>query len=114
MAQLDYGNLLINGTVIAYEGPVKIEKGTKTRKFYPQVNGSKVITTDISTNMSKITINVRVTPSSNAQFDTYFNNGDNNTITFRDQNFVACAMEMLPEREDLGTVDYVFMGDPAI
>ena len=114
MAIQDYGDLLINGTVIAYEGAVKIEKGTKTRSFNPQVNGQKVITSDISTNMSKITINVRVTPENDSDFDSFYDNGDNNTITFRDQNFTACAMEVLPEREDLATVDYVFMGDPAI
>lgn len=114
MAIQDYGDLLINGTVIAYEGAVKIEKGSKTRNFHPQINGQKIITTDISTNKSKITVTVRVTPESNENFDTYYNNGDNNSITFRDQNFTACAMEMLPEREDLATVDYVFYGDPAI
>lgn len=114
MAILDYGNLSINGTVISYEGAVKIEAGTKKRIVNPQVNGGKIITTDISTNVSKITVKVRVTPASNAQFDTFFNNGDNNTISFRDQNFSACLLEILPEREDLSTVDYVFLGDPAI
>ena len=114
MAILDYGNLSINGTVISYEGAVKIEAGSKKRIVNPQVNGGKIITTDISTNVSKITVKVRVTPQSNAQFDAFFNNGDNNTISFRDQNFSACLLEMLPEREDLSTVDYVFLGDPAI
>ena len=114
MAILDYGNLSINGTVISYEGAVKIEAGTKKRIVNPQVNGGKIITTDISTNVSKITVKVRVTPQSNAQFDAFFNNGDNNTISFRDQNFSACLLEIIPEREDLSTVDYVFLGDPAI
>jgi hypothetical protein len=114
MAILDYGNLSINGTVISYEGAVKIEAGTKKRVVNPQVNGGKIITTDISTNVSKITVKVRVTPQSNAQFDAFFNNGDNNTISFRDQNFSACLLEIIPEREDLSTVDYVFLGDPAI
>lgn len=114
MAILDYGDLSINGTVISYEGAVKIEYGSKKRVVNPQVNGSKIITTDISTNMSKITIPVRVNPSSNKQFDTFYNNGDNNTISFRDKNFSACVMEVLPEREDLAVVEYVFLGDPAI
>lgn len=114
MAILDYGDLSINGTVISYEGAVKIEAGSKKRVVNPQVNGSKIITTDITTNMSKITIPVRVSPSSNTQFDAFYNNGDNNTISFRDQNFSACVMEMLPEREDMAVVEYVFFGDPAI
>jgi len=114
MAILDYGNLSINGTVISYEGAVKIEAGSKKRIVNPQINGGKIITTDITTNVSKITVKVRVTPESNAQFDAFFNNGDNNTIAFRDQNFSGCLLEMLPEREDLSTVDYVFLGDPAI
>jgi hypothetical protein len=114
MAILEYGNLSINGTVISYEGAVKIEAGSKKRIANPQVNGSKIITTDITTNVSKITVKVRVTPESNDQFDAFFNNGDNNTIAFRDKNFSACFLEIIPEREDLSTVDYVFFGDPAI
>ena len=110
----DYGDLLINGTVIAYEGAVKIKKGTKKRNIFPQVNGAKIVTTDISENRSMITVNIRVTPESDADFDALYNNGDNNTITFRDQNFTACTMEDLPEREDLATADYIFYGDPAI
>ena len=66
MAILDYGNLSINGTVISYEGAVKIEPGTKKRIVSPQVNGGKIITTDISTNVSKITVKVRVTTESNS------------------------------------------------
>ena len=111
---INYGDLQINGTTVAYEGPVKVEKGSITRKVNPQVNGAKIITSDISTNLSKITINIRVTPESNDQFDGYFNNADNNTISFRDSNFTGCLIEVIPEREDQGTVDYVFMGDPAI
>lgn len=114
MAILDYGDLSINGNVIAYEGAVKIEAGTKTRNVHPQVNGAKIITTDISTNKSKITVTVRVTPDSDELFDGFYNNGDNNTITFRQKNFTACVIEVLPEREDLSTVDYMFSGDPAI
>lgn len=114
MAILDYGNLSINGVVIAYEGAVKIEAGSKKRIVSPQFNGSKIITTDISTNVSKITVSVRVSPESNKQFDAFYNNGDNNTISFRDQNFSGCVMEMLPEREDLAVVSYTFIGDPAI
>lgn len=114
MAILDYGDLLINGTVISYEGTVKVEAGSKKRVINPQVNGSKVITTDISTNFSKITVPVRVSTASNKQFDGFYNNGDNNTISFRDQNFTSCVLEMIPEREDLAIVNYVFFGDPAL
>ncbi len=114
MAILDYGILSINGTVISYEGAVKIEAGSKKRIVNPQVNGGKIITTDITTNVSKITVKVRVTPESNDQFDAFYDNGDNNTISFRDKNFSGCVIEILPEREDLSTVDYIFFGDPAI
>lgn len=114
MAILNYGDLSINGTVISYEGAVKIEPGSKKRVVNPQVNGSKIITSDISTNMSKITIPIRVSPASNDQFDALYNNGDNNTIAFRDKNFTACVIEMLPEREDMAVVEYIFYGDPAV
>jgi hypothetical protein len=114
MAIQDYGDLLINGTVIAYEGAVKVKKGAKKRTTHPQINGKKIVVNDISENFSMITVNIRVTPESDADFDAFYNNGDNNTITFRDQNFTACTLQEPPEREDLSTVDYVFEGDPAI
>lgn len=114
MAILTQGNLSINGTAIAYEGKIKIEAGSPKRVFNPQYNGQKIITSDISSNLSKITIPVRATPENNKQFDSFYQNGDNNTIAFRDQNFSACALEMIPEREDLEIVEYVFYGDPAL
>jgi hypothetical protein len=114
MAILDYGDLVINGNAVSYEGAVKIEAGSKKRIVNPQVNGSKIITNDISTNYSKITITVRVSPATNDKFDAYYQNGDNNTISYRDKNFTACCLEMIPEREDLATVDYIFYGDPAL
>ncbi len=114
MTILDYGNLLINGTVIKYDGKVKVEKGTRTRVPNPQVNGEVIYTTDISTERSKITVPVRVSPESNDQFNDLYSNGDNNTITFRDSNFSKCAMEVLPEREDQEVVEYVFFGNPEI
>lgn len=112
MAIINQGNLLINGKVIAYEGNVKIEKGTSTRVANPQVNGQVIYTSDISSNRSKITVTVRNTAESKVDFDGFYDNGDNNTITFIDDNFVKCTMEMVPEREDTATTDYVFFGNP--
>jgi hypothetical protein len=114
MAQLDYGNLSINGTVVAYDGRVKIEKGTRTRTPNPQVNGEIIYTTDITTERAKVTVPIRVSPTSNEQFDTFYDNGDNNTISFRDQNFTKATMEVLPEREDQEVVEYVFYANPAV
>jgi hypothetical protein len=114
MAIIKQGDLSINGTVIAYEGNVKIEKGSETRVANPQVNGEIIFTSDISTKRSKVTVTIRVTSESNDTFDGFFANGDNNTITFNDQNFTKCTMEMIPEREDTATVDYVFLGNPQI
>jgi hypothetical protein len=114
MASLDYGDLLINGTVIAYDGKVKIEKGTKTRVPNPQINGEVIYTTDISTQRSKITVPIRVSPASNEQFDAFYANDDNNTISFRDSNFSKCVMEVIPEREDQEVVEYVFFGNPEV
>lgn len=114
MAILDYGDLLINGTVIKYDGKVKIEKGSITRVPNPQINGQVIYTTDLASNRSKITVPIRVSPTSNEDFDNLYANGDNNTISFRDQNFSNCAMEMIPEREDQAVVEYVFFGNPAV
>jgi hypothetical protein len=114
MAIQDYGDLTINGNVVTYEGRVKIEAGSRTRVVNPQVDGSQIITTDISTNKSKITVPIRVTPETNKTFDALYDNGDNNIITFRDRNFTRCVMEVKPEREDLEIVEYVFMGNPEV
>jgi hypothetical protein len=114
MAIIDYGDLTINGNVVKYDGKVKIESGTRTRVSNPQVNGDVVITTDISTERSKVTVPIRVTPDSNKTFDALYNNGDNNVMTFRDKNFSRCFMEMLPEREDTEIVEYVFFGNPEV
>jgi hypothetical protein len=114
MAQLDYGNLSINGTVVAYDGRVKIEKGTRTRTPNPQVNGEIIYTTDITTERAKVTVPIRVSPTSNEQFDTFYDNDDNNTISFRDENFTKATMEVLPEREDQEVVEYVFYANPAV
>ncbi len=114
MSVLNLGDLSINGEPISYEGQVDIQPGSKKRSFHPQSNGQKIITSDFSTNMSKITVTVRCTPDFNDLFDTFFRNEDNNTIVFRDKSFVACGMEELPSRKDLQTVDYVFFGDPAV
>lgn len=114
MAILEYGDLEINGSVVSYESPVKIQQGSVTRNFYPQVNGEIVITNDISTNFSTITVNVRNTPENVEQFREYLNNGDNNTIKFRDQSYNRCTLIVLPEEQDLETVDYVFQGNPRV
>lgn len=114
MSTLNLGDLSINGEPISYEGQVSIQPGSKKRNFHPQSNGQKIITTDFSTNMSKITVTVRCTPEFNDLFDGFFRNEDNNTIVWRDKSFINCAMEELPDRKDLQTVDYVFMGDPLV
>ncbi len=110
---LDYGDLLINNTVVKYDGRIKVLNGSKTRTGNPQVNGGIIYTTDISTEISMITIPIRVSPDSDNLFDSLFANGDNNTITFRDQNFARATMEVLPEREDQEVVEYVFKANLA-
>lgn len=114
MAIINYGDLVINGVVRSYEGAVKITPGSITRKTHPQINGSAITTSDISTNFSMITINVRVTPEILDDFRDLYNNGDNNTISFRDRNFSNCKLTVRPEEEDLGTADFVFEGDPEL
>lgn len=114
MAILDYGDLTINGNVIAYEGKVKIERGTRTRTANPQVGGDIIYTTDNSTERSKVIVPVRVSPASNKQFDEFYNNGDNNTISFRDKNFSRATMEVSPEREDQELVEYTFFANPEV
>ena len=111
---LKQGDLSINGTPVAYEGSVKVKAGSLKRTAFPQVNGPKIVVSSVESNLSMITVTIRVTPDSNDQFDAFFDNSDNNTIIFREDNFVACFIEELPERSDLETVDYVFYGDPKI
>ena len=107
------GDLLINGIVVAYEGNVKVKKGSLKRTSHPQVNGKRVITASIEENMSMITVTARVNRANNDYFDSLFDNEDNNVIEFDGDSFTSCNLEVKPEREDLETVDYVFYGDPA-
>ena len=113
MAVQNYGNLLINFNVVKYEGEVDIQDGAITRNYNPQVNGSAVITSDITTNKSTINIPIRVTPESNADFDEFYDLGDANTIVFRDKSYSRCVMVEKPSRQDMQVVTYVFHGDPA-
>ena len=55
-----------------------------------------------------------LSPESNETFDEFYDNEDNNIITFRDKNYSGCFMEVKPEREDLEVVEYVFMGNPEV
>jgi hypothetical protein len=114
MALNNQGALTINTKVIQYENRVKVEAGSATRNAYPQVNGGLVVVEDISTKVSKITVPIRVTSESNETFDEFYDNKDNNIITFRDKNYSGCFMEVKPEREDLEVVEYVFMGNPEV
>lgn len=112
MAILNYADLSINGQIVAYEGSIEVTPGSLKRNYHPQVNGEMVITTDIATNMSKIVVPIRVTPENTVYFKTLYDNGDNNTITYRDRNFTRCTMEELPAAKDRELVDYVFYGNP--
>lgn len=113
MTILNYGNLIINSKSVSYEA-VEITSGSITRKPNPQINGKNIFTTDVTSNYSTIKITQRVSPASNELFDQIYNNGDNNTITYRSQNFSNCSMEVLPARKDQDTVDYMIFGDPAV
>lgn len=107
-------DLLINTITIGYEGKVKTQAGSITRNVFSQVNGSKIITSDVSTNVSIIRIPIRSTTENRKLFESFYHNGDNNTISFGEQNFSGCVMEVLPELENLELGEYVFKGDPAI
>lgn len=114
MAIQKQGDLNINGKTVSYEGKVKIEAGSITRNVFSQVNGSKIITSDVSTNIGMVIVPVRATDENKALFKSFYDNGDNNVISFRNQNFSNCAMEKDPLTEDLEIVEYVFKGNPAI
>lgn len=108
------GDLFINGINITYEGNVKIEDGSITRVPNIQTNGDIVYTNDLTTNRSKIMVPIRVNSASNNTFDEFYNNEDNNVITYRDKNYTRCVMEVKPEREDEELTEYVFFGNPAV
>ena len=111
MTIINYAPLVINGKVVQYEGKIKVQRGSRTRVANPQVNGSIIYTSDISTDVSKITVSVRVTPQSNALFASFYNNGDNNVMSVGDENFSRATMEVLPETEDQEIAEYMFYTD---
>jgi len=114
MAIIDYGTLVINGVVFSFEGRVKIEAGKRTRMPHPQINGVMVVSTDIESARSKISVPTRVTPASDSTFDDLYTLEDNILITFRAKAFTGCFLEVIPEREDVEIVDYVFFGNPEV
>jgi len=114
MAIQKQGDLVINGKTVGYEGKVKTQTGSITRNFHPQVNGSIIITSDVSTNIGMVIVPVRATDENKALFTSFYNNGNNNTVSFRNENFSDCSVEVLPQTEDLEIVEYVFKGNPAI
>ena len=63
--------------------------------------------------MSTITIPVRAEPESNARFEQFYDNGDNNTITIGDTNYIRATMAELPDIEDQEVVEYVFTANLA-
>jgi hypothetical protein len=114
MAILQNQTLTINGDIIAYEGNVKFTKGSKTRKANPQISGQNVFTSDNSTNYSVLKVSVRNTSENNALFDKYYNNGDNNVISYGEDSITGVTLEVIPEREDQGLTEYTFYGNAVI
>lgn len=115
MAILKHGIVQINGLTISYEGEIKATDGSPTLKFNPQVNGSAIITTDISTNFSEIIIPVRNTDANDKMFDDFYNqNNGNHVISFKNKNYSGCMLVVKPQRQDMAITEYVFHGNPAI
>jgi len=111
---LNFKVLSINGNTIAYETAIKIKPGSLKRTPNPQINGGIVYTTGVEDHYSVIPVSIRVTDESNDLFDTFFENGNNNTITFGSENFTSCTLLEIPEREDQGIAEYMFNGDPVL
>lgn len=108
----DKQTLVINGVVQRFED-VKVQKGAPTRNFHPQYGGgTPTKTEDISTNVSMITVTVRNDLGNIKDYETFFSNGENNTIEYGEDGFVNCTMEVLPEVSLGETSDYVFKADP--
>ena len=113
MAILKQGNLVINGKPIAYEGKVKIDDGSITRDVFSQVNGPKLITSDVSSNVSTITIPIRLTVESREYFRSLINKENNIVISVGDLHFSGCSLEDEPDVALLEIGEYVFKGNPA-
>ncbi len=114
MAILKQPDLYINTLPVGYEGQIKVKPGMPKRNFYPQVNGEMIVTSDISTNYSIITIPIRVTTESRKYFRSLANQGNNIVISVGDLNFSGCALEDDPDVPLLEIGEYVFKGNPAI
>jgi hypothetical protein len=114
MTILSHKPLTINGDIIAYEGACKLTIGTKERKPNPQIAGEIIFTTDNSTNHSTFKVTVRNTDENNEKFEKYYNNGNNNVISYGNTSLSLMALQTMPENEDQGLTEYVFYGQPKI
>jgi len=108
MAIQQFKTVFINNTPITYEGTIDVKPASITRKKNPQIQGKSIITQDISTNTTQITITVRNTDESSNFFEKVFNNGDNNTITLDDKIYTEAVLTVLPSQKDQETSEYVF------
>lgn len=113
MTILNYGDLVINGETVKYEGRVKIKDASIKTESKPQTNGGIVIISNIEENFTTITVPVRSEPETNRRFDKFKANGDNNIIKFRDKNYSRAHLMDIPEREDQEIVEYVFQANPS-
>lgn len=112
MAIQKYANLSINSTVIKYEAELDVQDGSITRNYNPQINGSAQITSDISTNKSTISIQVRQSNVSDSDFDDFYDKGDANLIFIDDKSYSRATMKEKPSRQNMQLVTYVFECDP--
>ena len=113
MAILKQPDLLINSDPVGYEGQIKTKPGMPKRNFYPQVNGEMIVTSDISTNYSIITIPIRLTVESRKYFRSLINKENNIVISVGDLHFSGCSLEDEPDVALLEIGEYVFKGNPA-
>lgn len=68
---VQFGDLAINGQPVALNSEPTLTDGAITRMSNPQINGDTIITQDISTNKSTISIPVMCNPENNELFDTF-------------------------------------------
>tara|TARA_R100001463_G_scaffold126826_1_gene184714 strand:- start:705 stop:1052 length:348 start_codon:yes stop_codon:yes gene_type:complete len=109
---VQFGDLAINGQPVALNSEPTLTDGAITRMSNPQINGDTIITQDISTNKSTISIPVMCNPENNELFDTFFANGNNNVITYDGKNYSSAVLTVKPERKNMEEATYVFESNP--
>ena len=109
---IEFGELSINGDIIATTQETATRDGCPKRDTITQMNGPNVTTLDNTPNFSEIEVTVLDSMESRVIFDALYDNGTNNVITYNGKNYSGAKLVDKPQRKIMGEATYMFHANP--